>query len=59
MTNTHTHSTLVDCREALTAFQATVERLPLESPHRANAVLGLIHQLRGRLGTIELVEEPA
>jgi hypothetical protein len=53
------HSTLADCRVALSAFQATVERLPLESPHRANPVLGLIHQLRGALGTIELVEESA
>jgi hypothetical protein len=59
MTNTDTHSTIADCHEALTAFQATVERLPLESPHRANSVLGLIHQLRGRLSTIELVEELA
>ena len=53
------HSSLAECHVALSTFQATVERLPVESIHRANPVLGLVHQLRGALGTIELVEEPA
>jgi hypothetical protein len=58
MTDVNT-STLADCQAALSEFQATVERLPMESPHRANPALGLIHQLRGALGTIELVEGSA
>jgi len=56
---TNTHSTLADCHVALSAFQTTVERLPLESIHRTNPVLGLVHQLRGALGTIEVGKEPA